>query len=259
MARKTHLIVTVEDRIVHGRTESVKIAACGETTERWTGDHYAPAGTPLESINCPKCSAAYAKTLLAAHPRGVGLRTEPFPKTDGGRQPYRSAYRLFKDAKHIGYIVYDGGWRGGSWKVCNLSVRNDDISIEMGPELGRRTPKKPTERNPLDFYESTPVLSSKEAAMVFAMELIGEDRLPDADAMIQRRKDHRAWEARYAAERAAEDAEQARLTAETIEGLREMIVLSEQGLLLLTNFQKTALENALLLGFKVSSQAPTDD
>lgn len=265
MASKTHVFDRIEDRKLYASdAEGVPhvVALCGEAKAKERGfhrDYFQPLeSTPLESISCPKCSAARALQILAETP-DHGLSISKYEPQRGYRQPYRSAYELRRNADLIGFVVYDGGWRGGSWKVTCLNTREADRdTVEMGFEMDRRVPREPTPRNPDTYTSVKPRLASKEAAMVFALELAGEGRMKTAAENVQWYRDYQKRLADGAARRAAEEAEEARVTAETIEGLREIVVLAEGGQLLLTNFQKTAVENALLLGFKVASREPVE-
>lgn len=261
MASKTHVYERVEDRKVFASSpEAVPhvVALCGEAKAKSGGyhrDYFFPIEvTALESITCPKCSAARALQILAQTP-DHGLTTAKFVAGGeaGSRQPYRSAYELRRNGDLIALIVYDGGWRGGSWKVTTLTVREPG-RVEMGFEMERRVPRTPTERNPDPYTTQMPRLASKEAAMVFALELLGEKRLLTAAQTIAEEQAFRQRMAEGAARRAAEEAEEERVRAETVEGLREIIAAAEAGALPLTNFQKSAVENALLLGFKVPSR-----
>ena len=257
MAREKHHLTdrTEMRQPPHGGAEvEYVVAVCGESKRRdWGGSGvYYPADTDdVTKITCPKCSKIMAERGLAAL-GDHGLTLEKYAPGAGYRSGvYRSEYTVRRHGEMVGVVAYDGGWRGGNWVVCALTTRDKfPETVQMGYEVEARFPRTPTERDPSPYYTRKPTLASKEAALLWIAQLPEDQRLKTAAEIVAFHKDWERRRAEGAIRRAEAEAEEARVTAETIEGLREIIALAEGGQLLLTNFQKTAVENALLLGFK---------
>lgn len=258
---KTHITARVEDRqkdyAPAGEMVSTSIALCGETRRRdyagYGGTHYAADESDLVKITCRECSAKRAKQILddmGAH----GLTLHKFVNPGRYRDAYRHTSEIRKHGELIGYVGIEGGFTRQNWVVTTLTARDKDPeTVEMAYEMERRIPLA-IPRDGETYRESKPKIASKEAALVFVVELLAEGRLKTEAQIIQVHKDWRASAARREVEIAAEDAEETRINEETIAGLREIIAAANVGTLGLTNFQKSAVENALLLKYKVATR-----
>ena len=251
---KSHITARIEERPKpygrDGETFMASIALCGEVMDR--GTHYAATETDLTKVSCRVCSAKRATQMLDAL-GDHGLSLHPFTNPGGYRDVYRHTSEIRLHGELVGFVGIEGGFTRQNWVVTTLRVRERDReTVEMGFEMEQRIPLA-MPRNGETYRESKPRLYSKEAALVFANELLKEGRLKTEGRIVS---DHKAWAARsdtIRAEMLAEEAEAARVKDETIAGLREIVAGADAGTIPLTNFQRAALENALLIHLKVTT------
>lgn len=222
-SRATHFQNGRED--IEGQNRSIFL--CGK---KWTFMEYATV--TAGQVNCPQCAAILGQRAIDARPAGAPVLAIGPRVTDNNT--YRFIYPLLIGLAHRGFIVYDGAYGRGGWKLCDWWLP------ETGKEcrIGQRLVDDTTRRYPSDL-----MFHSKEQALFAAGEIFAADprRLRTAEQVIadRARLDARAEKRRI--EDAAEDAAAEETRRETLRGLTEI-----RDAITLSNFQRVAIEEAIL-------------
>lgn len=229
--RKTHL-QTGEMAEQYGKPQHVLL--CGIEPSFLNTTTQDPA-----RVTCPDCSRALAAKALAE--RGADAPALALVKWDGKSYYSRFTYAIMYGGEHVGWIGLEGAYGKAKWLITIITTENeDDDKIKMGYQLEEER------GNPGHTYSVKLTYASKEAALADVPRLIEAGRLKSAATTIREAKEWREELARRRARNAEQDAEEAQVKADTLAGLQEIAALAEAGSIVLSNFQREGLSNAIL-------------
>jgi hypothetical protein len=197
------------------------IALCGEA---WT--FRGGVVTDEARVSCSKCAKLLAQQKMGPD---FPVRVEKIE-----HKGYRFAYAAYLNDEHIGYIVYDGGYASGRWYIAAIRLNAGD-AIDIGHQLDDQHAR----------YPKAVPYRSKENAMLEIPALAAAERLKTTPTLIREQAEWEIELERRGKENARKKAEAAQAREETAMGLQEIIALQEAGAISLSNFQITALQNAL--------------
>lgn len=228
--RKTHM-QTGETVEAYGRPE--KVLLCGISPSFLNATTANP-----QHVKCPDCSRALADKAMAA--RGADAPTLALRKLPEGQYThYRYSYEAVLGGEVVGYIGLEGAYKHQAWRIAMITTdKDDDTKVKMGFQI----------EEPVEGKDYTRDLSyaSKESALADIPRLVEKKLLMSVAATVA---DAQAWRARCAdneRRNAEADAYEAQVKADTLKGLQEIAERVEAGEITLSNFQREALQNAVL-------------
>lgn len=198
------------------------------------GDHwYADTTHNHDKVTCPTCLGILDRKAMAARPADA-------PKIEmvkfDGMSGYRFTYKAMVNGNHVGFIVYDGAYGGGKWKITINRISDAKDRRVMSYELANSGTY-----NSGRMWETAYTYMTKERALLACVDFVAAGRLPTHAALEIEAKEFAARQARYQARLAQEEADNSADLQHALDAISSVLLRPD-----LSNSERDGLERAIL-------------
>lgn len=198
------------------------------------GDHwYADTTHNHDKVTCPTCLGILDRRAMAARPADA-------PKIEmvkfDGMSGYRFTYKAMVNDDHVGFIVYDGAYGGGKWKITINRIPDAKDRRVMSYELANSGTYDSGR-----VWETTYTYATKERALLACVDFAADGRLPTHAVLERGAKEFAEREVRYQARVAQEEANDATDLGHALDAIKSVLSRAD-----LSNSERDGLERAVL-------------